>query len=297
MEISTPVLFCPSCNFEGSVIALLNKHLFNTPIKNLHNSSSVINSLADIYSDMRIHVNCPDIDRKYMIDGRCIKVNTSDLKEKSYISAGHDLPIWLSNNDDLLDVNCKVMIIGRDSGRQPRDMHGMKAVQDQITIYSPFGMHSRYHRRLTIAIPTIVNSLFDSAVKCDKKLSVYITDFYKFRKAEPAKIDSQNISTYQAALMDEINLYKPHLILLLGKEVYKMVSSILNTPNNPGYFNQVAFNIPPCHVVLIPHPSGSNNAEIIKAKKERHKSKRKSTIKFFVEEIENLLKDTCCKSK
>lgn len=287
MEIS-PYSFCPNSQFENLIVGLLNKHLFNSPMVSFPNTSSTINSIQDVYADMKNICDFPDIDKKYMVDGSCLKVNSSGLTTQSHIYAGHDLPMWINDPDS---SDCKVMIVGRDSGRLSRDMYEMitKTIltRDQLTIYSPFGMHSRYHRRKTLEIPTIVTEMIKCAERCGKKMSVYITDFYKFRKTSASNIDKINTNVYNSIFMDEITAFKPDAILLLGKDVMKAVG----IPTSAPYFR--IFNKGKAVYLPIPHPSRSNGKEINKEKASLGKDGEK-TIEFFIDEICNQLKTICC---
>lgn len=289
MEIR-PNSFCPNSQFEKLIVELLNKHLFSSPIVLFQNISSTITSIHDIYEDMKKICDFPDIDKKYMVDGSCLKVNSIGLTTQGHIYAGHDLPIWINDPDS---TDCKIMIIGRDSGRLPRDMYEMKPTRDQITIYSPFGMHSRYHRRKTQIIPKIVFSLLNHSKACEKRTSVYITDFYKFRKVDPTGVDKDNTAIYESFLNDEITQLKPNVIILLGKTVLSVCHNALGISNSLPYFIPKMRNNG-IYVILIPHPSGSNNREIKNAKKACGYTSRKNIVRFYDAELKKAMHQICC---
>lgn len=279
----SPNLFCPNTQFETQVVGLLNKYLFNRPIASLPNTSSTITSIHDIYEDMKNICDFPELDKKYMVDGSCVAVNCSGLRTQGHIYAGHDLPIWINDPES---ADCRIMIVGRDSGRLPRDMYEMKPTKDQLTISSPFGMHSRYHRRGTQEIPTIVTEMIKCAKECRKKMSVYITDYYKFRKTSPSNIDRFNSNVYSPLLDEEIDTFDPNVIILLGKDVMRAIGIPISTPYFRIYNKGNAY-------LPIPHPSHSNGMEINKVKVAFNKS-GDDTIMFFIDEICNQLKIICC---
>lgn len=279
-----PNLFCLYSHFENQVIGILNKHLFSKPITPLSNTSSAITSIHDIYEDMRSTCDFPDIDKKYMIDGSCVAVNRVGLTTQGHIYAGHDLPIWINDPDS---ADCKIMIVGQDPRRTPAEMYDYNCpTMDQITISSPFGMHMRYHRRKINTIPKLVLGLIDCASEHNKKMSVYLTDLYKMRGVDPSGINAINIQTYLDVLKEEITLFNPCVIILLGKQV-------MNDFGICGpYFSTTSKLYGKYTCLPVPHPSGANANEIKKVKEE--KGCNKPTAEFLTEEICKQLKHLCC---
>ena len=197
-----PNYFCPDLQFERMIVNSLNAHLFSSVFAPLTGTVSAITNLHDLYEDMRRYCDCPDIDKKYMLDGKCVlpNINRRGLTTNGFIYVGHDLPVWVNspNLNNVKEANCKIMIVGRDPGRKPFDMYEINPYCDQITIYSPFGLHCRYHRRKTQEIPCIVDGIIKCACENGKTISIYVTDYYKFRKADPSSINNRNRNIYKS---------------------------------------------------------------------------------------------------
>jgi len=153
----TPNLFCPDPKFESQIVGVLNTHLFKNILSSLQGTATSISCLRDIYKDMRLYYDCPDIDKKYMLDGQSVlpSIQKQRLMNNGYLYAGHDLPVWINSQEtnDVLKADCRIMILGRDPRRKPYEMYEMNPTQDQTTVSSPFGMHCRLHRRKTQEIP------------------------------------------------------------------------------------------------------------------------------------------------
>ena len=230
---------------------------------------------------MRLQCDYPDIDKKYMVDGSCINVCHKGLTNNSFVYVGHDLPVWIGNSKIETDsIDCKIMIVGRDPGRKPYDMYQMRPLCNQITICSPFGMHSRYHRRKMMVIPHMVNEILKCATGCDKTATVYITDYYKLKLTNSTAINTTNKQYYNAVYADEIRHFKPNVVILLGKTVM----NVLGIPPNAPYFQIYNGKYLP-----IPHPSGNNGNVIKKWKETDHETKD-----FFAKMVCKQLKTICC---
>jgi len=288
----TPNLFCPDPKFESQIVGVLNTHLFKNMLSSLQGTATSISCLHDIYEDMRQYCDCPDMDKKYMLDGQSVlpSFQKQRLMNNGYLYAGHDLPVWINTPNTCIveKANCKIMIVGRDPGRKPYDMYEMTPSCDQLTIYSPFGLHCCYHRRKTQVIPSLVNRMLKCANECGETLSIYITDFYKFKKTDVLTIDTCNKLTYHTILMEEIKTFNPDCVILLGKQVMRSVG----IPSSALYFNIFPKN--GINYLPIPHPSQKNSNEIQKVK-DSCNGRKMGTIEFLAKEVINILKKECCK--
>ena len=287
----TPNLFCPDPKFESQIVGVLNTHLFKNILSSLQGTATSISCLHDIYEDMRLYCDCPDIDKKYMLDGQSVlpSIQKQRLMNNGYLYAGHDLPVWINSQEtnEVLKTDCRIMILGRDSRRKPYEMYEMNPTQDQTTVSSPFGMHCRLHRRKTQEIPYLTNEIIRCATNCNKTVSVYITDFYKFKRTNGSVMDILNKSLYNTVYQDEIATFMPHVIILLGIDVMKAVGLPLSTPYFSIQKKGNQFYLP------IPHPSGLNNRTIQKVKAHFGKPNQE-TKQFFAEMVCKQLKDFCC---
>lgn len=287
-----PSLFCPNIQFEIGVINILTRHLFNNPVTSLPKTSTIISTLADIYEDMRINIDFPNIDKKYVVDGNCITGIGSTLKtNNNYIYAGHDLPVW--QNDPYTEV-CRIMIVGYGPGRKPSWMYEDSSFnnvsKDQLTIYSPFGMHSRVHRRETSQIPLFTKGLYDRANECPKELSIYYTDYYKLCKLDKVDISKRNVSIYNTIWEEEVDIFKPHLIIPLGKGILRALN--FNLPAHPnGYFHVHHHN--KLSLFPIPHPSGNNSKERKDVVKHYGIPQKMTIEDYAVQELCKALKQLC----
>ena len=183
--------FCPHSTFEKKIEDILHWYLLNSGFRFDRNMTGILfKSISEVYEDMRIHINIPNVLNLYFTPGGVLKssLNPSYLTDQTYgIYAGLDLPIWLN---DPLTATKRIMVIGQDPRRNDKEMQN---TPDCITLSTPFGFHSHSWR-------------------------LYFTDFYKFRKAEgsKSKIDTPNIDVYYDTLSCEICNFQPDLIIPVG---------------------------------------------------------------------------------
>lgn len=180
-----------------------------------------------------------------------------------YPSLGHDLPVWLSNDNPKLTKG-KIMIISEDPLRD--DDAGV------LTISTPFGVHCstyREHTRSDIAFRLIENLLSSYGM-------VYITDARKMYAGKNGKILKDAVrrkpydSNFFRMVFDhmievEISSFRPDLILTLGNTVVEncFTSSVLSSAHLPkdGCEVQVIHGDghEPLHVLTSFHPSFRKN--------------------------------------
>lgn len=133
-----------------------------------------------------------------------------------YTNLGHDLPIWLDrplddtypqNPPDAFDFENKkrIMIIGQDPLRS-------NLGPGKMFISSVFGLHSMDWRR-----NLITTKIFNELLR--KECCLYLTDFNKLyvesRTNSPKHVSAFN-KQFRSMLYDEINLFKPDLIVTWG---------------------------------------------------------------------------------
>lgn len=229
-------LFCPNAHYLDSVVNILcnTSGIFDVSAKSV---------VKVIYDDMRQNINNIHHRLIHPLPGSFVQngINGSLLKHYNNYYAGHDLPVWL--NDPSIAKH-KILVLSQDPRRNAQEMRGK-----QIGISTPFGLHSitwRSHRS-----KGLVHYLFDKLInKFGDEVCVYYTDIYKFRKTEPAKLDINNLGRYQSVLCQEIKLFKPTIVLLMGskaKDAFNNIScDVLLKDLHP-------------HIIETPHP----NARVI----------------------------------
>ena len=122
-------------------------------------------------------------------------------------------------------------------------------------ISTPFGLHFKNWR--SHKSKGLVHYLFDDMkdMFCNKKLSFYCTDIYKFRGVDSKNLDTSNLEVYIKVLSCEIQLFKPDVILLMGKEVQEVWKTI----------NPAIIDASKPKILDTPHPT---NARIITWRKQ-----------------------------
>lgn len=275
-----PNFFCINSEFEHEVVFMLNNHLFNNKVNNLSGTSIRISHLYDIYSDMRENFDRTDIFRLYHVDGNCLKnVSLGNL------CFGHDLPVWL--NDPYIS-DCKIMIVGYSPRRNNNEMYDLNCTIPQLSISSPFGIHSPYWRNgPNGSFPRAIIEIIENAKQMyGKTISVYFTDMVKLYNAMSKVPYSPHFM--KILLNDEITLFNPDIILLMGKNVLRNFGLTNNVP----YFSIQTIN--GIIYIPIPHPSNANKKEIEEVKK-RLGYINVDTQEFFVEELCKHIKEVCCR--
>lgn len=281
----SPNLFCPNLHFKKQIVGVLNSSLFSGPFTNLSGTATSVNSISDIYSDMQKYADCPDIAKLYMIDvkGLASTLRNRGLCKNGFLYAGHDLPIWINDPES---CECRVMIVGLSPRRNSTEMYDFNIPStNQISVSSPFGMHMRYHRRRIDIIPKVVLGLIECAEAHHKKMSVYLTDLYKMRRANSSVNNKINKNAYQNILKEEIDIFKPCMVILLGKQAMDDLGV------TGSYFLPKSTLFGKYSWMAIPHPSGNNN-QVIEDEK-RNKNSSKPTVDFLRDEICKQLNYIC----
>lgn len=279
---------CPNRSFLVKVVGIIFKHLLNQGFSyDLCNRGTILNTLLDVYKDIKNRRNNPDIIPKipnlYFVNGNSLKttINPSLLTDKLYgIYAGLDLPVWLNNPSSCTK---KVMVIGQDPRRNSQEMQNMP---DRITLSTPFGLHSLSWRtsRKGLIHQVFIDLINDYYQNHGSDLCVYYTDFYKFRRADisddKSVIDSVNKGLYMDVLQQEIFLFDPDIIIPVG---CKTASDVMNQPIKTADCFKLCRN----KYVPILHPSGSNNGNIERIKAKFNYSG--STFDFYKDMIRPLI--------
>ena len=246
--------FCAGETFKKQIIEILYKYLFKKTT-----------NLETIYDEMTRNINVNTNNKKiiklYQRDGTCLNDNldTQSIQRNGSVYAGHDLPVWRNNPDN---AKIKIMVITQDPRRSEVEMEGNKMPNSKIiSISTPFGLHSQTYR--SHKTRGLVHYLFKDLQKelADKykykpnELSIYYTDFYKFRGVAPNENsnapkdvkDNCNIMRYVEVLRCEIEAYNPNVILLMGNDAQRAWNVISK---------KISTNIKP---LCTPHPSPNAN--------------------------------------
>lgn len=253
------LLFCPNSSFEQEVVNILLANLFNSPIQSLPGAFPRFYQLNSIYAQMKKYLNCPSLYNLYHADGNCLNRHFKDQ-----IYYGHDFPIWLN---DPLRNDFRLMLVGECPRRKDNEMYDSKNTTPQLSISSPFGIHSTYWRRGKNGIvPHVMQEIIRKAKeKCDYALSVYITDAYKLCNSN-GYVSLKRNSVYKDILCEEIKLYNPNYIIAFGAKANNLLCQTLK---RCACLNQIKHT-------GIKHPS-------------------LQTAKKLQSEIENLLRPELCK--
>jgi hypothetical protein len=213
--------FCAGKDFKGSIIDILYKYLFEQKA-----------GLETIYDEMKKEINA-DSNLKiklYPVGGESLKkLDPQHIQRNNSIYAGHDLPVWL-NDPESADI--RIMVISQDPRRNEKEMkENNMPTSNVISISTPFGLHFKNWR--SHKSKGLVHYLFDDMKNmfCNKKLGIYYTDIYKFRGVDSEDLDTSNLNVYINVLSCEIQLFKPDVILLMGKEAqdaWKTINPAIN---------------------------------------------------------------------
>ena len=256
--------FCPHPIFEKKVEDILHCHLLNKGFLYDRNMTGILfKSISEVYEDMRILINKPNVLNLYFTFGVVLKssLNPSYLTDQTYgIYAGLDLPIWLN---DPSTATKRIMVIGQDPRRSDKKMQN---TPDCITLSTPFGFHSHSWR---ISNKGLIHQVFVDIINNYNQnnggnLCVYFTDFYKFRKAKgtKSKVDSPNKGVYFDTLSCEIYNFQPDIIIPVG---CKTASAVMR--KKIGWKDCFKRQTIGSYTYLpILHVSGANNGYIRKVK-------------------------------
>ncbi len=263
--------FCSPDSFQDRCVDILcgNPGVFNASCKSI---------LIDIYNDMRKNINCDQYKIYDNAKGCHIhnKINISSISKNGNIYAGHDLPVWLNNPEE---ADWRVMVISQDPRRDDEEMGNGKY---EIGISSPFGLHSQKWR--SNKTKGFVHWLFLELFRDYEKMSVYYTDIYKLRGVgSNSTLDDTNINIYKKILLQEIELFNPNIVLLMGDKAQKAYKDVMTN---------VTTTIKPVKVET-PHP----NARVRKDDKHWGKYKMqkfdiKSKIEKIKEEFSEIINNT-----
>lgn len=197
--------------------------------------------IKDIYETMRNDIDKDDYPI-YPIPGTFLnsKIDTKLITKDGNLYAGHDLPVWLNDPDKAI---YKVLVLSQDPRRNNNEMKDMG-----IGISTPFGLHSAKWRsnRNRGMVHWLFKELID---EYGDKLSVYYTDLYKLRGVDvkdvsKSKLDSNNLEYYKCILKEEIKLFRPNVIFLMGKKAQQSFDTIKDD-----------IDIDSVHESPVPHPN------------------------------------------
>lgn len=228
------MILCNNPTFRQQIINLLYNNLFNMRsngcleewyglmITHLNDPNTVWNSITP--TNGTINVNLKKKDALFECD-KALFSSSSILPLFQYPNFGHDVPVWLEeDNNDSEDV-IKIMIVSQDPLRD-------RGAIGKILFSSPFGVHcADYRNKPNECMMKFIEGVWKIAKGKNKKVIFYLTDLYKFFIAD--KKSSLNIVTsshstvansFKPILNKEIDYFGPNLILCFGN---KSIESLL----------------------------------------------------------------------
>lgn len=254
-------MFCPNTQFLGQVVDILcNSYgIFDVSAKE---------PVKKIYDNMRQNINI----NQYFIYSPCgilvqNGINDKLLKSNGRYYAGHDLPVWLN---DPSEAKHRILVVSQDPRRNDQEMGNGTY---EIGISTPFGLHSMQWR--SNKTKGFVHWLFDKLLKeCHDNMCVYYTDVYKFRGVGPKSVlDTPNFNIYKDILRQEIDLFKPNVVLLMGTEAQNTYKKAITTPA----------------VIKAPHPNARVKDKKYWGEYEMNKFDTDSKIEKIINEIKQKL--------
>lgn len=259
--------FCEPSGFLDKCLDILcaSKGIFKA------NSKTV---LKDVYDDMRTNLNSSQY-IIYPVRGSIVSttVNKGTISKNNMIYAGHDFPVWLN---DPTFAKYRVMVVSQDPRRNDQEMGDCTY---EVGISTPFGLHSMSWR--SNKTKGFVHWLFDKLLaEYGPQMSVYYTDVYKFRGVGPKSVlDTSNFDVYKDILRQEIELFEPNVVLLMGNEAQEAYNGVMNT---------VTTAIKPA-VIETPHPNARIKDKKYWGKYEMAKFDIDSKIEIIINEIKQKL--------
>lgn len=244
--------FCDNNFFQHQVIYILTSVLFQ---------KTQVQKLNDIYEDMKRNVynmSGPWHPKLYSLPANSLQnVSPAKISSPNGIYAGHDLPVWLN---DPYKADVRIMIVSQDPRRSDAEMKSAGLNQQRgIAVSSPFGLHDPYWRsKPDSLIYDVVANLIGGYEMEGIELSVYFTDIYKLHGVDSIKSvpkitsnDTNNSYIYCDIFKQELDLFQPDIIVLLGKEAQnaKKCCTSGSYSSNP--------NLP--IIIELPHPSRQAN--------------------------------------
>ena len=222
------------------------------------------------------------------IDG-CVKdgIERSLLEdENTGIVAGLDTPVWIGNPK----ADTRIMIVSQDPRRNIKEMAGHSPC---ISLSSPFGWHDKDWRNngRTGLLPQICWEIIQELKKeNDKNVCFYFTDLYKLRKANTAgkkdnsTVDKKNKESYLCIIEEEINVFSPTHIVLMGSAVCNtpLYKNLVGKKFDKGYFiPKTAEDNPKTSIVPILHIACRQSAI------EQYKKDKRTLFKDALKELAN----------
>ncbi len=184
----------------------------------------------------------------------CNGNNANVTRLFDYDNFGHDMPVWVTYNDDPRAM--RVMIVSQDPKRD-------NDVRENIYLSTPFGLHSKDWRKGNAQVKRIAHMLMEN------DYCVYFTDSMKFYAGD-GNVVRQSIrendqdgykSIFSRALNAEIEKVDPKVIIKLGDETLDSdyVDSVYASSHNAfdGFDLQ---EIDGRRVIAAYHPNGTRGA-------------------------------------
>ena len=298
------MILCNNPTLRQQIIDLLYNDLFKMQsngcleewyelmITHLNDPNTVWNSITP--TNGTINVNLKKKDALFECD-KALFSSSPILPLFQYPNFGHDVPVWLEeDNNDSEDV-IKIMIVSQDPLRD-------RGAIGKILFSSPFGVHCRdYRTQPRECLMKIIGGVWKTAKANNKKVIFYLTDFNKFFliniKSSIKTLKSNHqiiVNSFKPTLVKEVELFKPELIVtlgniaseaLLGKNGYTRSSNKNNT--NGDFFNPAStLKFRNSEVLICAHPTGGAGTQpIINRAKKSGEKDEDVYIRIIIEKL------------
>ena len=289
--------FCNnSSGLRDKIIKIISDYLLptgNISYNGNHNGDCFYPSnLEEWYSHMdeKLNDHLKPGEHKEGYIGDCISkdIDRSLLADaNTCIVAGLDTPVWIGNPN----ADTRIMIVSQDPRRNKKEMAEHSPC---ISLSSPFGWHDIGWRsnKKTGLLPQICWEIIQDLNI--ENICFYFTDLYKFRKANTAAADEEDNSTvdknknnkerYLNIIEEEINVFSPTHIVLMGSEVCNtpLYKNLVGNKFDKGYFiPKTAKNNPKRSIVPILHIACRPDAI------EKYKKDKRTLFKDALKELAN----------
>ena len=142
-----------------------------------------------------------------------------------YPNFGHNVPVWLEDDDNNSKQILKILIVFPDPLRE-------RGNAGNILFSSPFGVHCKdYRNQRRECVMKFIEAIWKIAKERNIKVIFYLTDLIKFfcndKGLSIKTLENNNFKineTFKPVLSKEIDIFKPNLILCSGS---KSIESLL----------------------------------------------------------------------
>lgn len=265
----------------------LNEKIQNLLFEKLGIEYAFLNSFYNFIQSIYSETNAENKLIEYLTINDLSNIDIESKNKKC--SYGIDLPVWFIDENEN-KTKKKIMILAMDPLRNKQN-NGTES--NQISFNSPFSIHQKTK-----------NNYYPSIKQLSEKYDVYITDVFKlfFRNQENQNsVSNQDekfirLDIHTELLQKEIEIFKPDIILCLGKHPINGLSKIDKSivPNSTIVSELKNYNFTNIPTFAIPHASGvaSKWAKIFMVSKNNSEYNSQTYILDALNLIENQLNKT-----